>query len=105
MSQETKDYFLCTCMLACIFQNPFNITNEVEGSPLYYSVTYTESNSGFQCDSFNISSFSACSDGVCLCSTSLPSSCFHLSGVITISLSATNRLGRGLSSSFDISKH
>ena len=78
------------------------ISEGVDGSPLYYTVTY--SNAIFYqnvtiCGSNNISS-SSCLRGVC--SSSLPLYCYQISGAINISVFASNILGNGLTSSISI---
>ena len=78
------------------------ISEGVDGSPLYYTVTYF--NATFDqnvtiCGSNNISS-SSCLHGVC--TSSLPLYCYQISGAINISVFASNRLGNGLTSSVSI---
>ena len=86
-------------ILSKFVQDSFSISPEVDGSALYYTVTYAESTTGNICGSTIISAFS-CKQGACVCS--LPSLCYRLSGAITISLSATNSLGDGPANSITI---
>ena len=72
------------------------ISGEVDGSPLYYAVTYFDaSQNNTICGSDTISS-SSCQQGVC--SSSLPLSCYENNGPINASIIASNMLGNGLTS-------
>ena len=72
-------------------QDSFHIFDGFDGSITHYTVTFNDSITGDICASTIISS-SSCSD---VCVSSLPLSCFPLSGNVTASVSATNRLGKG----------
>lgn len=75
------------------------VSNGISGSPLYYIITYMDYNAGIICDSQNLS----CWHGV-PCASFLPAYCLPLSGPVSISLSATNRLGDGSTSTIILSK-
>ena len=84
-------------------QSSFVISDEIRGSPLYYTVTYFSATSSqinnVICGSENISS-SSCQHSVCV--STLPLSCYQNSGAINISISASNIFGNGLASSVSI---
>ena len=75
------------------FQASFNITDEVDGSAIMYTITYIEASNNI-CAS-QIISPSSCSNGVCLHFFDLSASgCFQSSSLM-VSVSASNLLGRG----------
>ena len=86
-------------------QGSFTISDGINGSSLYYTVSYFNATSGQNnnnnmiCGSDSISS-SSCQQGVC--TSSLPLSCYQNSGAVNVSISATNTLGNGLASSVSI---
>lgn len=80
-------------------QDSFFISNEISGSPINHTITYAESSTGIICDSIIVT---IPSSDLGIYVSSLPSSCFHLSGPIEISRSASNRLGTGPTTSIMI---
>lgn len=73
-------------------QDSFDISKGVNGSALYYEVSYSiEEN---VCDTRNLSS-TLCNQGVCSISFDVVAACRRRIGVIKISVTAFNRLGSG----------
>ena len=78
-------------------QDSFNISTAFDGFITHYTVTFIDTTTGDDCASLIVSPAS-CSN---TCVSSLPLSCFPLNGMhnITISVSASNRLGKGRNNS------
>ena len=77
------------------------ISNGVDGSAHNYTIFYTDSNTGFICDSLTISPYFSCVDEICTVPSISPLPCTSTEGMmsggenINISILATNSLGRG----------
>ena len=79
-------------------QSSFNISDEVDGSALSYTLTYNNSLSGISCGSATVPA-SSCVNGVCQHSfTYEGSACSSASVGVNVSISAANVLGSGPSS-------
>ena len=94
---------LCECFsffCYCLLQDAFKISKGIDGSVLYYHATFYDS--GNRCASDTILA-SSCRYGVCI--VSKPYSCYQTpSENMTVSLSATNKLGKGKEISIEIRK-
>ena len=83
-------------------QDSFMISEGIDGSSLYFIVTYFDANQNNSvCGTSNISSSSCLQD---ICMSSLPISCYQNGGAINISIFATNSLGNGWTSCASIGK-
>ena len=74
------------------------ISNGIDGSPLSYTISYTDSTTGVVCESVTISATNCMQrDTVCTVPSIDPLPCSQTigNGTIRISISATNRLGNG----------
>lgn len=80
-----------------------SIAEGVDSSPVYYTAVYSDTSNKLEmiCGSENIKP-SSCLYNVC--TSSLPSSCYHLNGSVKVSLTATNGIGEGPSSTMYIGK-
>ena len=79
-------------------QEKFNISDGIDGSTLYYDISYyANSDTDSLCDNATINT-SSCIDGVCEHELKASSSPCSSSANIEIIVSGTNRLGSGLPS-------
>ena len=75
----------------------FNISDEVDGSPIFYTITYLESSSGRICDSAEIPA-SSCENKECRNEFNVSTSSCSMSTRIHFIVSATNILGKSINS-------
>ena len=80
-----------------IMQDPFNISEGIDGSAKSYTITYSDSTSGSSCGSATIPA-SSCEGGVCSHGFDISSSPCRLSPDITLTAFPTNILRDGPSS-------
>ena len=69
------------------------ISDDIDGSPISYNITYADLNSGGTCGTFTIPA-TTCQDSVCLHTYQITSPCLPNEG-IAISVLSTNILGSG----------
>ena len=99
MNNPNTSEHVFTLLLFLILKSTFNITDEIDGSTLSYTLTYIDGNSGSVCGSAIIPA-SFCNSGICrhvfnansslICSTS---------NVYNATVLSTNLLGNGYTSS------
>ena len=75
-------------------QAPFSISNEIDGSTIFYNINYTNSTSGESCGSVAIPA-SSCANGVCIHKFNLSSSLCSPSTALSVIAFASNILGNG----------
>ena len=93
-----SDFIYRPVLLVCYpHQENFNISEGIDGSPMFYTVNYTVSGTYIMCATSTIST-SSCTNGVCEHMLEIPSSICPPSSSITVIVSGTNRLGEGQAS-------